>query len=56
MTPPVRSPPPATMRVRLHLKPGQQGTRRLLEEYGDRLVCVRYRYDATLGSDSKPSS
>jgi hypothetical protein len=33
-------------RVRLHLKPGQKGTRQLLAQYGDRLVCVRYRYDA----------
>jgi hypothetical protein len=33
--------------VRLHLKPGQKGTKRLLEQYGDRLVCVRYRYDAS---------
>jgi hypothetical protein len=35
-----------TGRVRLHLKPGDKGTRQLLEQYGDRLVCVRYRYDA----------
>ena len=34
------------MRTRLHLKPGQQGTKQLLAPYGDRLVCVRYRYDA----------
>jgi hypothetical protein len=33
------------VRVRLNLKPGQRGTRRLVAEYGDRLVCVRYRYD-----------
>jgi hypothetical protein len=33
--------------VRLHLKPGQKGTKRLLEQYGDRFVCVRYRYDAS---------
>ena len=26
--------------------PGQRGTRKLLAQYGDRLVCVRYRYDA----------
>jgi hypothetical protein len=32
--------------VRLTLKPGQRGTKQLVEEYGDRLVCVRYRYDA----------
>ena len=33
------------MRTRFHLKPGQQGTKELLAQYGDRLVCVRYRYD-----------
>ena len=33
-------------RVRLHLKPGQKGTKQLLAQCGDRLVCVRYRYDA----------
>jgi hypothetical protein len=32
--------------VRLHLKPGQKGTKRLFEQYGTRLICVRYRYDA----------
>jgi hypothetical protein len=33
------------MRVRLTLKPGKKGTKRLLQRYGRRLVCVRYRYD-----------
>ena len=33
------------MRTRLHLKPGQKGTKQLLAQYGDTLVCVRYRYD-----------
>jgi hypothetical protein len=33
------------MRTRLTLRPGQPGTRRLVEEYGDRVVCVRYRYN-----------
>ena len=33
------------MRTRFHLKPGQKGTKELLAQYGDRLVCVRYRYD-----------
>jgi hypothetical protein len=28
------------------LKPGQAGTKKLTQQYGDRLVCVRYRYDA----------
>jgi len=36
----------AGMRTRLTLKPGQAGTKQSVEEYGDRLVCVRYRYDA----------
>ena len=40
-------------RVRLHLKPGQKGTKQLLEQYGDRLVCVRYRYDPSRGKRLK---
>jgi hypothetical protein len=48
---PVHDPPrpsvaSRTLRVRLHLKPGQKGTKQLLAQYGDRLVCVRDRYDA----------
>ena len=35
------------MITRLKLKPGQRGTKALTEQYGDTLVCVRYRYDAT---------
>jgi hypothetical protein len=35
------------MRTRLKLNPGQRGTRKLVAEHGDRLVCVRYRYDET---------
>jgi hypothetical protein len=27
------------------MKPGDKGTRKLLREYGQRLICVRYRYD-----------
>ena len=34
---------PSASRVRLHLKPGQKGTKQLLAQYGDRLICVRYR-------------
>jgi hypothetical protein len=45
-TPPRRSPASSGARIRLHLKPGQKGTRQLLSQYGDRLICVRYRYDA----------
>ncbi|SRR6266571_373492 len=33
------------MITRLKLKPGQYGTKALVEKYGDALVCVRYRYD-----------
>lgn len=33
------------MRTRLTLLPGQRGTKKLVARYGDRLVCVRYRYD-----------
>ena len=45
-TPRRRSPTSAIPRVRLHLRPGQKGTKQLLAQYGDRLICVRYRYDA----------
>lgn len=31
------------LRTLLHLKPGQKGTKQLLAQYGERLVCVRYR-------------
>src|SRR5262245_49091871 len=34
------------MRIRLTLKPGQNGTKKLLAMHGGRLVAVRYRYDA----------
>lgn len=34
------------MKTRLILKPGQRGTKRLAEKYGDDLLCVRFRYDA----------
>ena len=33
------------MIARLKLKPGQKGTKKLLAEHGEALVCVRYRYD-----------
>jgi hypothetical protein len=36
------------MKTRLILKPGQKGTKRLVEKYGDDLLCVRFRYDAAL--------
>jgi hypothetical protein len=34
------------MRTSQHRKPGRKGTKQLLAQYGDRLVCVRYRHDA----------
>ncbi|MBI3246582.1 MAG: hypothetical protein HYZ50_08760 [Deltaproteobacteria bacterium] len=33
------------MRVRSTLRPHQRGAKQLLAQYGNRLVCVRYRYD-----------
>ena len=37
------------MRTRLIRQPGQPGTKRLVAEYGTKLVCVRYRYDEAQG-------
>jgi hypothetical protein len=36
-------------RTRLTLLPGANGTKKLVERYGERLVCVRYRYDRECG-------
>lgn len=33
------------MLVRRIIKPGANGTRKHCQDYGDKLVCVRYRYD-----------
>jgi hypothetical protein len=33
------------MITRLKLRPGQKGTKALVEKHGEALVCVRYRYD-----------
>lgn len=33
------------MKTRRKVKPGQPGTKGLMEQYGAKLVCVRYRYD-----------
>lgn len=33
------------MKTRLNLKPGQRGTKLLVEKYGESLLCVRFRYD-----------
>ncbi len=37
------------MKSRLNLKPGQKGTKKLVDEYGKSLLYVRYRYDETRG-------
>ena len=37
------------METRLTLLPGQNGTKKLLALHGDRLVCVRSRYDTATG-------
>ncbi len=34
------------MRTQVTLQPGQKGTKKLCDRYGEQLVCVRYRYDA----------
>jgi hypothetical protein len=41
------------MITRLKLKPGQLGTKSLVEQFGDALVCVRYRYDSVSRSRIK---
>ncbi len=41
------------METRLSLAPGQNGTKKLLARYGERLLCVRYRYDAQRGARHK---
>ncbi len=33
------------MEIKTTLRPGENGTKALLRQYGDQLVCVRYRYD-----------
>ena len=40
-----RERPGKLMRIGLSLKPGRSGTKKLVALYGERLVCVRYRYD-----------
>ncbi len=34
------------MKINRKLKPGQKGTKKLLEKYGDNLLSVRYIYDS----------
>lgn len=33
------------METRVTLRPGAKGTKKLVEKFGDQLLCVRYRYD-----------
>ena len=33
------------MEIRTVRRPGERGTQQLAAKYGERLVCVRYRYD-----------
>ena len=33
------------MEIRTVRKPGEKGTQALMQQYGEQLVCVRYRYD-----------
>ncbi len=32
--------------IQRRLAPGKPGTKKLIQKYGERLICVRYRYDA----------
>ena len=41
------------MRTSRTLAPGQPGTKKLVEKYGERLICVRYRYDPENGIKTK---
>jgi hypothetical protein len=41
------------MTARSKLRPGQKGTKNLVAEYGDALLCVRYRYDVRSRTSSK---
>ena len=36
-------------RTQASLTPGQKGTIKMYEQYGDDLFCVRYRYNRKLG-------
>ena len=54
-TPPRRSPESSPRGYGcISIKPGQKGTKQLLAQYGDRLICVRYRYDAQWKKRFKP--
>jgi hypothetical protein len=40
-------------RTRLTIQAGKKGTKNLQTKYGDRFLCVRYRYNATLKKKRK---
>lgn len=35
------------MRTQVTRRPGMKGTKKLVEQYGEQLVCLRYHYDKT---------
>ena len=41
------------MEIRTVRRPGEKGTQRLVEKYGERLICIRYRYDPANGKRYK---
>jgi hypothetical protein len=41
------------MRFTNKILPGRPGSKKLMREYGDRLICVRYRYDSETGEKIK---
>jgi len=41
------------METRLTRRPGQAGTKKYVQRYGERLVCVRYLYDQQKGCRHK---
>jgi hypothetical protein len=47
------SPAPG-IKTRLTLRPGDNGTKKLVRKYGHRLLAVRYRYDASTCRRFKP--
>lgn len=44
------------MLISKELNLGQPGTKRLISQYGARLMCVRYRYDPVQGKRAEPSN
>ncbi len=44
------------MEIRTVRKPGDKGTQGLMQKYGERLVCIRYRYTQPARNATRPSS